>query len=346
MEKKKNNIDERISLKLIRDKQSWNNLLIRFNDANIYQTWNFSNIVQKEKVVEHISIEMDDKVIGIAQVRIRVLPYINRGIAYIFGGPLFQLQENESNIEFLRIILNKLKMEYVTKRSLLLRIKPHLFSDQDFNYNIFQETGFELQRNDPAYRTLVLYLNEDIETIRKKFKSRWRSKLNQAEKNKLEVVEGNSSELYDKFKILFKNMIKRKKFTQFVNVERMGKMNDELSEEFKFRIFIISYDDTPIAGLVGSYIKNFSVYLLGATNDLGLKYKAGYLAQWEMIKWLKKHGCNRYDIGGINPERNPGGVQFKSGISNIEVKGMGTYDFFESMISKIVVIIGEKIKGL
>ncbi len=50
-----------------------------------------------------------------------------------------------------------------------------------------------------------------------------------------------------------------------------------------------------------------------------MKNNGSYLLQWEMIKWLKQRGCQKYDLGGINLDDNPGVYHFKSGITNQEV---------------------------
>ena len=75
-----------------------------------------------------------------------------------------------------------------------------------------------------------------------------------------------------------------------------------------------------------------------------MKNKASYLLQWEMIKWLKQKGCQRYDLGGINLDDNPGVYHFKSGITDQEVLGMGTYETYNSRLSKRIVSFGEFIK--
>jgi lipid II:glycine glycyltransferase (peptidoglycan interpeptide bridge formation enzyme) len=83
---------------------------------------------------------------------------------------------------------------------------------------------------------------------------------------------------------------------------------------------------------------------LGATNELGLELRASYLLHWEMIKWMKSMNCVRYDLGGINKVRNPGGFQFKSGISSVEISDIGTFECSETGISKLFITAGERIK--
>ncbi len=64
---------------------------------------------------------------------------------------------------------------------------------------------------------------------------------------------------------------------------------------------------------------NRAIYLLGATNEQGMKVKCAYLMQWRMIQWLKETEVVYYDLGGINPEKNPGVYHFKEGLGGQDV---------------------------
>jgi lipid II:glycine glycyltransferase (peptidoglycan interpeptide bridge formation enzyme) len=139
-------------------------------------------------------------------------------------------------------------------------------------------------------------------------------------------------------------MITRKQFKEYVNPVSMGQMNKELDDQYKMKIFIAYKDKLPVASLVGSAIGDTGVYLLGASNEVGMKNNASYLLQWEMIKWLKQKGCRRYDLGGINIDDNPGVYHFKSGITDQEVLGMGTFESYNNRLSKRIVSFGEFIK--
>jgi hypothetical protein len=43
------------------------------------------------------------------------------------------------------------------------------------------------------------------------------------------------------------------------------------------------------------------------------------MLQWTLIRWLKENGFKWYDLGGIDPERNPGVYHFKRGLSGSDV---------------------------
>jgi lipid II:glycine glycyltransferase (peptidoglycan interpeptide bridge formation enzyme) len=333
-----------ILIKEVNIKTFWHRAMRDFDDANIYQTWNFAALAQKEKIVKHFAIYSNQNVIGLVKVRIRTAPILNRGIAYILNGPVWQKKNQENNIQILSDILDALRKEFVVKQRLLLRIRPYIFSDEIMNFDFVKNLGFKRVEKIKQYHTLVLYLDKDLDEIRKSFKQKWRNCLNQSERNELEIREGNDQQLYNDFLEIYNHMIARKKFKENVDPYKMGKMHEELENEYKMKIFIAYKDKLPVASLVGSAIGNTGIYLLGASNEIGMKNKASYLLQWEMIKWLKRKGCQRYDLGGINLEDNPGVYHFKSGITDQEVYGMGSYEIYNNLLSKILVSFGEFIK--
>lgn len=333
-----------ILIKEITDKGFWHKAMLEFEDANIYQTWNFAVLAQNEKIVKHIAIYSDDNLIGLVKVRIRKVPILNRGIAYIFNGPLWQKKNHENSIQVLSDILVALREEFVVKQQLVLRIQPYIFSDMFANFDFIENFGFKRLEKIRRYQTLVLYLDKELDEIRKNFKQKWRNCLNQSEKNNLEISEGNDKELYNDFLEIYNQMMARKKFKENVDPLKMGKVNEALDDEYKKKIFVAYKDKFAVASIVGSAIGNTGIYLLGASNEIGMKTKASYLLQWEMIKWLKQRGCKRYDLGGINKDDNPGGYHFKSGITDQEVLGMGTFESYNNPLSKIIVSFGEFIK--
>mgnify|MGYP000509337574 CR=1 FL=1 len=330
-----NNTSSKYRCKLITEKLSWNKLLKQFDDANIYQTWSYAEIVQSEKKIDHIAIYKDDHLLGIALVRLKTIPIFKRGVAYIYRGPLWQMKGRENNLEIFSEILMALQDKYVIKLKYILKLRPFIFSDQFLSIDFGKILIALPTADNQVYKTLVLNLNSDIDTIRKNFKQKWRNCLNQSERNEIEIVSGNSNELYNTFVEIYDQMIKRKKFKEYVDIRKKGEMNELLSPDFKLKIFIAYKDKTPISALVASAMGNTGIYLLGASNELGMKYKSAYLLQWETIKWLKNLGISRYDLGGIDEVKNPGVFKFKVGISENEVRDFGSFEISNNKILKV-----------
>jgi lipid II:glycine glycyltransferase (peptidoglycan interpeptide bridge formation enzyme) len=333
-----------ILLKEINDKKFWYLSMQDFEDSNIYQTWNFAALAQDEKNIKHIAIYSNNTLIGLVKVRIKKVPILNRGIAYILNGPIWQKRNQENHIQILANIFVALRENFVEKQRLVLRIQPYIFSDMVTNLDLIENLGFNRLEKIRRYQTLVLYLDKELDEIRKSFKQKWRNCLNQSERNDLKIYEGNDQQLYNVFLGIYDQMLTRKKFKENVDPYKMRKVNEALDDEYKKKIFVAYKDKLPVASIIGSAIGNTGIYLLGASNEVGMQTKASYLLQWEMIKWLKQRGCQRYDLGGINKDDNPGGYHFKSGITDQEVLGMGTFESYNDSLSKRIVSFGEFIK--
>ena len=276
----------------------WNDSLKNFIDANIYQTWDYSRIVNSEKKVSHIAIYKNDYLICLAQVRIRKLPFIPAGIAYVFRGPLWIRSGKSPNYDLLSEIFKLLKSEFAIKRKLLLRIRPFIFINNLQKDTINNDSSFIRCKTMTPYRSILLEIDKELTEIKSSFRRTWRQELNKAEKNNIRVVSGNDNELFDIFLFIYHQMHERKKFLERVNVERLHKLNQGLDPEFKFQIFVAYHENVPIASLIISSVGETGIAVSGGTNDLGAKFNAAYLLQWEAIKWLKLKGCIKYDLGG------------------------------------------------
>jgi hypothetical protein len=83
-----------------------------------------------------------------------------------------------------------------------------------------------------------------------------------------------------------------------------------------------------------------AIYLLGATSDAGLNSKGAYLLQWTLICWLKNRGTKSYDLGGIDPEGNPGVYHFKRGLSGADICQINPIAASNSVVSSGIVKTG------
>ena len=229
-----------------------------------------------------------------------------------------------------------LRAEYAGKRRLFLRVLPDAFAGSPraaLFRAAFSEYETSPAQSPGADRTIVLNLAPSLEQLRKALDQKWRNQLNRAEKNGLVILEGRGSEHYGMFMKLYQEMRSRKKFDTTVDAEEFGRICDDLPEALKFRILICQDKGLAVSAIVCSAVGNMGIYLLGATNQAGLNSKGAYLLQWSMIKWLKENGFKYYDLGGIDPERNPGVYHFKKGFSGADATRIAPFDYCEDSLS-------------
>ena len=297
-------------------------MLDLFDDADIYQTWSYGSVRWGEKNLSHLVVKRNSEVVAMAQLRIVRPTSLKFGMAYLRWGPLCQRRGTELDSETILRMARALEDEYVTKRRLLLKILPNAFvgsSRSELLQSAF--SAFTQERGIPAntYRTFILDLSPSLEELRRGFDPKWRNKLVGAEKNALNVITGTGIDGYRTFCRMYKQMRDRKTFETTVDIEEFGRIQRDLPETQRLQVLICEQHGVPVAGLVASVIGNSAIYLLGATSDNGLKAKGSYLLQWTLIRWLKENGVRWYDLGGIDPEVNPGVYQFKRGLSGTDL---------------------------
>ena len=318
----------------------WSAMLDLFNDANLYQTWSYGSVRWGSKNLSHLVVKRNGEILGMAQLRIIRPTRFNFGMAYLRWGPLCHRRGRELDSEACLHMALALKEEYVGKRGLLLQILPNAFTGSP-RAALFQ-SGFSSFTQEPQtlanlYRTFVLDLAPPIEELRRNLDGKWRNKLNQSEKKGLNIVAGNSGTEYRTFCRMYDQMWKRKTFETTVDVEEFGRLQEDLPENHRMRILICEQDGVPVAGVVASAMGDSAIYLLGATSNDGLNAKGAYLLQWTLIQWLKENGIKWYDLGGIDPEGNPGVYTFKKGLSGADVSQLTPLVACQSVVSFAVV---------
>lgn len=330
-----------VFLKLI-DREYWQRHAPSFLDYNYRQLWDFGMACAKRigAVSEHVAVYDGTELVGLADVRVKRIPFLGTGIAYINGGPLVRRADGDANDQArLKILLIELANVYVYQKKNVLRVQPTIGSETWNNRQIgtFMESGFVVSEKVRPYRTFVTDIAGPLEEIRKKLNQKWRNCLNNSEKRGLTIKTGTNGELFSVFCDLYKTLIDRKEFDVDLTPEFYRQVQENLAECERFLISIVYDDDQPVAGHVSSLLGDTSVYLLGATNTAGLANKAAYLVQWAVIQMAKERGCCFYDLGGIDPDRNPGVYHFKKGIGGFDITAPGPFECYPDGFTRFLV---------
>jgi hypothetical protein len=313
-------------------------LLNRFEDATVYQTWAYGAVRWGQSNLSHLVLKRNREVVAMAQLRIVRPRHFNCGIAYLTWGPLCQPKTEELDPETIGRLAKALYDEYVGKRRLYLRILPNAFVES--RRGMLFRSGFSRYFNEQSghattYRTLVLGLDLSLDELRKRLDQKWRNQLNRAERNGLSIIEDDKTEHYQVFADIYKQMWDRKRFETTVDIKAFGRIQEALPKSQKLKVLICKHANVPVGGIVCSTMGTTAIYVLGATSDSGLKTKGAYLLQWTMIKWLKENGFHNYDLGGIDPEANPGVYHFKLGLSRQDLSRIPALEACVSALSSV-----------
>jgi len=330
------------------DEHEWCQLLERFDDANIYQTWSYDEVRGGRKNISHLLLKKNGVTIAVAQARIVKLPLIRAGIAYVRWGPLWRLRNQETDPETFRQAIRALHNEYACRRGLVLRLYPALFHENSLGIaSILREESFSLAGKDKPDRTLLLDLNRPLEDLRTGLRPHWHRYLKVAERNGLEIVEGDDDTLFATLVKIYREMVARKGFVEPNDINEFRLMQGQLPEKFKMKVMLCRSGGEACAGVVCSAIGKTGIYLFGATSNAGLKLRGSYLLHWKLIEWLKDSGFAIYDLNGINPLANPGTYKFKSdlcGKSGEDVSFLGRFDSCTNILSDSVVACGDRLR--
>lgn len=330
----------------------WAEMLNLFNDANFYQTWPYGRVRWGRENLSHLILKRDEEVLGMAQIRIVRPTSLKFGMAYLRWGPLCERRGQPLDPEVAIRMAQALEQEYVEKRKLFLRVLPNAFVGSqraEILQSAFSRFTPEPLVSDNTYRTFVLDLSPPLEELRKNLDRKWRNQLTRAEKNNLTVIAGNGVEEYRAFCEIYRQMRHRKTFETTVDEEEFLRIQEELPESQRMRILLCQENGATVAGMVATAMGDSAIYLLGATSDSGLNAKGAYLLQWSMVQWLKVNGTLCYDLGGIDPEANPGVYHFKKGFSGSDVIQMNplvaSNSAFSSAIAKAGLAVQRAFRG-
>ena len=327
----------------------WRDAMAGFEDANIYQTWPYADVVQGRRNVSRFVLKRGSDVAALAQVRIARIPLIGVGVAYVRWGPIWRPVGGPHDINVFRQAVRALRNEFVCRRGWVLRLLPELFGNEvDAFAEVLRDEGFSLAPRETPIRTILMDLSPSLDDLRAGMRSHWKRELKLAERHQLEVVEGTSDELFGEFIEIYRDMVARKKFVESNDINQFRQIQARLPEAQKMKIMLCRSEQGVCAGIVCSVIGNTAIYIFGATSSAGMKANGSYLLQWKFIQRLKSDGCQIYNLNGINPVTNPGTYKFKNdlaGANGRDVNLLGRFDSDVRAFSYPMIQFAERLKA-
>ena len=330
------------------DEPSWNNLITRFSDANIYQTWPYGTVRNGETNLGHLVVRDQTGVVAAAQARIVRIPYVKFEVAYVLWGPLSRGAASRHLVEF-RSAIRALRAEYVDRRGLSLRIVPRIYGEANDSVRpILEQEGYTRRPAMRGMSTIVVDLRPHLDDIHRGLHHKWRYHLNKARKGGLVAVDGEDEDSFLQFERIYAEMVRRKRIVNSPEVAQLKRIQQRLPPELKMRIFLCRAEGEVCAGGVCSSLGDTAIYLFGATSDRGIKTYASYIVHWNMLAWAKSRGCQSYDLNGIDPVRNAGGYQFKSQLAaghGREVEFLGVYDAYPNTAMRSLMAVADSARS-
>jgi lipid II:glycine glycyltransferase (peptidoglycan interpeptide bridge formation enzyme) len=326
--------------------EGWYPVLDQFQDASIFQTIAFGRARGGGTRLEQVIVRRGSEVVAAALVRLMPVPLTGTSIAYTLWGPLCHRRDGPYDHAAMAHALGVLRQEYVVKRGLALRIAPRLTREEGAEWlATLQGLGYRHVAAAKAKHTIVLDLDRPLDQLRRNLEQKWRNQLNGAERNHLEVREGDDDSLFELFLEVYREMLARKQLAEPGDIRGFMATHAALPDRFKLKVFVALEDGAPSAGVICSAIGSRGLFMFGATSASGMRNRASYLLQWRAVEWLKANRCTVYDLHGSDAEGNPGVYKFKMGLcgkNGREVEMLGHFEAGGGLRSRLVLQAAER----
>lgn len=326
------------------DREAWGDALACFCDRSYQQEFAYAETLAARQAALHeeVAVWDGDELIGLASIRIRRIPLLGVGVAYIPSGPMVN-RGADGDIERLGLCLSALRAEYVSRRGLQLRVLLPIGSP-DWNMGAAQVmAGLGLRRipHGRGYETMIVNLERPLDDIRKGLAQKWRNCLNRAERQGLSVRWLADVQDFDRFAQAHSAFVAHKGFRVDLDASFFADVRRSGAKELSLAIAWAEWDDTPVAAHLGSYAGDTAVYLLGYTTERGMRSQAAYLLQWAVLQRAQALGMKWYDLGGIDPIGNPGVYHFKEGLGGVAVQAAGPMEYTSGWMSRRLLKLAE-----
>jgi hypothetical protein len=318
------------------ERVEWESWAARFRDHSYRQTWAYGVQLAAKRgaISEHVAIRRGAETIALADVRIKRLPVVGGGLAYVSGGPLVgRVDDPAGELDRLELAVDALVREYVHGRGLTLRIVAPV-GLPGHNEGVAERllaAGFTRAEHGDDYRTVLLDVDRPADELRASFHKHWRRHLNSVLRNDgLEMTFGTDLERFEVVDRMSAATRARKGYELDLDAGFYADVQRDLDPQDELVVGLVLQEGTPVAANITSIHGDTAVYLIGASTEAGLAAKAGYLMHWRTIELLHERGLPWYDLGGIDPEANPGVASFKLRTNGADVTAAGPFELSPS----------------
>lgn len=253
--------------------------------------------------------------------------------------------------EALRAVLKPLKAFASTQGVFVVKIEPEILNAPEMRSELAEmglEQTFAVQ---PNASTVLIDLAPDEETILMSFNQKGRNALRRAAREgvtarPVEVTEDIMKTMYSLLQITAQGQWNLRGYEYF------KEFWTKFSRKNKGQMFFAEYEGTVVAASYGLILGTKATYKDGCSVRERPVYGSSHLLQWEMMRWMKKHGALSYDLCGTppsdrihDPEHHFAGLaRFKTSFNKHVTDYVGGYNLpVKSLQYKLWTMIVERV---
>ncbi|MFC1480609.1 lipid II:glycine glycyltransferase FemX [Candidatus Omnitrophota bacterium] len=305
--------------------EEWNNIICQFEGVSLLQTWEFGEAKTKTGLwnVKRMVFHRGDKMFGAAQVMVKTIPILNRGLVWINRAPLCKKHEGVC-IDGYADMLTATIDYWVNQQRMYLRIVPSLLEAEE-NKRCIESTGLSYLGKGWASELLDLTCSE--KELRMHLHQKWRNCLSKAERLGVQCAIGNSADLMSELLFDHRRTLTKNKFKTSVSQGLIKNIQELLPPARKMLVFAGRKDGKKLGSILVAGYGDVCIYLVGALNDDGRKVNAGNYLLWRSVCEMKKRGYKWFDLGGVDPHKTPARIlHFKRGLGAIPYSLVGEFE--------------------
>ncbi|MCA9327862.1 peptidoglycan bridge formation glycyltransferase FemA/FemB family protein [Candidatus Saccharibacteria bacterium] len=301
-----------ISLKVCENREEWDDYVLE-NDGHPLQLWGWGETKASHgwRAERIFAYDLDERVVGAAQVLVRRLPWPFKSLAYIPRGPVGDADYAPNVLEALS---NYSRSQY---GAVALTIEP----DWTEVPHLMPQGWKQGMNTILIPQTLILDLNKSEDELQGPMSKKTRQYIRKSSsEDAVEIRQVKSREELEKCLAVYRETAKRAGFALHDD-QYYYDVFDNLGEASP--VFAAYKDGWPIAFLWLAISASTAFELYGGMNNDGQELRANYALKWHAITKMKEWGIGRYDMNGLVSD---GVSNFKRGFADHEDTLVGTLD--------------------
>ena len=309
--------------------EEWPRVSGGFADLETVQTATYSEAAARRvgARTEYVAVrDGTGAVRAAASLRIREVPGLGAGIAWIASGPLTRpLAGPPPEGDELAAILGLLR-DHARASGHVLRLRLPVTAGHDPAGldRLAEAQGFAPTARAPSYRTVLVDLLQDEEALMAGLHGKWRNALRGALRAGLSVECIPFGSAPARFGALYDEVKNAKGFSVDIPPEFYERLK---GSDFRHDLLIATKDGTDLAAFSLGRSGSTMVYLFGGTAAAGRAVNAGHFVMWQAILHGRAEGFTTLDLGGIDPEANPTVARFKQRTGGADVQAPGPWEY-------------------